>query len=155
MVDFSRRYHTGIRVPSLDAAMSELGEGLGVSWCSVQTGTQTVWLPDGGLTEIPLRFTYSTEGPMHLELLEGAAGSLWDGRDNPGLHHIGVWSDDVAADTRAMLDRGWSLEMAQAHPDNNFGAFTYVRPPSGLIVEFVWSALQPMFNRWFAGGPLA
>lgn len=135
--------------------MSELGDGLGVSWCSVQTGTQTVWLPDGGLTEIPLRFTYSTEGPMHLELLEGAAGSLWDGRDNPGLHHIGVWSDDVAADTRAMLDRGWSLEMAQAHPDHNFGAFTYVRPPSGLIVEFVWSALQPMFNRWFAGGPLA
>jgi hypothetical protein len=45
--------------------------------------------------------------------------------------------------------------MAQASPERNYGAFTYVQPPSGLIVELVWSAIEPMFARWFAGGPLA
>ena len=32
--------------------------------------------------------------------------------------------------------------------------FTYVQPPSGLLVELVSTAVQPMFERWFAGGPL-
>jgi hypothetical protein len=154
MVDLTRTYHHGIRVPNLDEAMAELGNGLGATWCSVQESNQTVWLPDVGMTTIPLRFTYSTEGPLHLELLEGAAGSIWDGRAHPGLHHVGVWSDDIAADTRALLASGWKLLMAQNEPDKNFGVFTYLQPPSGLIVELVWSAIRPIFENWFAGGDL-
>lgn len=154
MIDFGRAYHLGIRVPDIDRAMDEMGETLGLTWCSLQEREQHVWLPDSGATTIPLRFTYSAEDPMHLELLEGAPGSIWDGRDDPGAHHIGVWSDDVGGDTRRLVDAGWTLLMAQAAPDDGYGAFTYVQPPSGLIVELVWSAIEPMFQRWFAGGPL-
>jgi hypothetical protein len=114
-----------------------------------------VWLPGVGESRIPLRFTYSAQGPQHIELLEGAPGSIWDGREAPGLHHVGVWSDDVGGQTRALEARGWTVLMAQASPERNYGAFTYVQPPSGLIVELVWSAIEPMFARWFAGGPLA
>jgi hypothetical protein len=153
-VDFTRAYHVGIRVPDLDAAMAEMGDSLGVSWCSVQSGVQNVWLPDVGTTEIPLRFTYSSTGPMHLELLEGAPGSIWDGRRQPGAHHVGVWSDDVGGETKTLVDAGWTLLMAQAPPEKGYGAFTYVQPPSGLVVELVWSAIAPMFDRWFAGGAL-
>jgi hypothetical protein len=153
-VDYSRCYHQGIRVANLDQAMTELGSSLGVTWCEVQERTQQVWTPQDGEQTIPLRFTYSSEGPQHIELLEGAPGSIWDGRQNPGLHHVGVWSDDVAGQTQALVAAGWTLAMAQAPPDKGFGAFTYVQPPSGLIVELVWSALKPMFDRWFAGGPL-
>ncbi|MGA0878033.1 MAG: hypothetical protein ACO3SP_02840 [Ilumatobacteraceae bacterium] len=46
------------------------------------------------------------------------------------------------------------MVMSQAEPDKGYGAFVYVRPPSGLIVELVWSGIKPMFDRWFAGGPL-
>ena len=155
MVDWSRCYHTGVRVPNLDSAMVDMGVALGLEWCSPQTTVQRVWLPETGSTEIPLRFTYSTTGPMHVELLEGAPGSLWDGRVAPGAHHLGVWSDDVRGDTEAMLAAGWRLSMAQVPPEAGYGAFTYVQPPSGLIVEFVWSAIAPMFERWFAGGDLA
>ncbi len=154
-VDYGRCYHQGIRVPDLEAAMAEMGESLGVTWCRVQESEQVVWLPDAGECRIPLRFTYSAEGPQHIELLQGAAGSIWDGRSAPGLHHVGVWSDDVAGETRALEQRGWKVLMAQAPPDRGYGAFTYVQPPSGLIVELVWSAIAPMFQRWFAGGPLA
>lgn len=153
-VDYARTYHQGIRVPDLDAAMAELGPALNVTWCEPQQRQQQVWLPGTGSVEIPLRFTYSAQGPQHVELLEGAPGSVWDGRETPGLHHVGVWSDDVAGETSALLDQGWTLLLAQQAPESGYGAFTYVQPPSGLIVELVWSAVKPMFDRWFAGGPL-
>jgi catechol 2,3-dioxygenase-like lactoylglutathione lyase family enzyme len=114
-----------------------------------------VWLPDEGVTTLPLRFTYSAGDAQHLELLEGPAGSIWDGREQPGLHHVGLWSDDVGGETEQLLAQGWTLRLAQAAPEDGYGVFTYVQPPSGLIVELVWSAVEPMFARWFAGGDLA
>ena len=155
MIDYQRLFHTGIRVPDLDAAMEEMGETLGVTWASVQDKPgQQVWTPEDGRQRTHLRFTYSCEGPQHLELLEGEPGSVWDGRDDPGVHHVGVWVDDVAAETQRCLDLGWTLAAAQASPDDGFGAFTYVVPPSGPIVELVWSAIKPRFESWWAGGEL-
>ena len=101
-----------------------------------------------------LRFTYSSQGPQHIELLQGGRGSIWDGAEHPGVHHIGVWSDDVAGDTRALVEQGWIVRLAQADPEQGYGAFTYVQPPSGLLVELVSSAVRPRFERWFAGGSL-
>jgi lactoylglutathione lyase len=153
-LDYARCYHQGIRVPDLESAMAELGRALGVTWCEPQSRDQSVWLADQGSTTIPLRFTYSAEGPQHLELLQGAPGSVWDGGPDPGIHHVGVWCDDVGAETAALLAAGWTLVLAQQPPEAGFGAFTYVQPPTGLLVELVWSGLGPMFDRWFAGGPL-
>lgn len=147
-------YHHGVRVADLDRAMAEMGTELDLEWCSVQESEQTIWTPDQGTQKIPLRFTYSCQGPIHLELLQGAPGSLWDGREEPGLHHIGLWCDDVRQATEQAIGRGWTVAMAQAHPDKGYGAFVYLCPPSGLTVELVWSGLRPMFERWFAGGSL-
>jgi hypothetical protein len=154
MLDYQGIYHTGVRVAHLETAMDELGAGLGVSWCRIQEREQPVWLPGAGATTIPLRFTYSAEGPQHIELLEGAPGSIWDGREQPGVHHVGVWSDDVAGDTARLLGLGWRLLVAGKAPEEGYGGFTYVLPPSGMLVELVSSAAQPMFARWFAGGDL-
>jgi lactoylglutathione lyase len=155
MIDYQRAYHIGIRVPDLDEAMGEMGSSLCLTWCEPQSREQHVWTPTTGAITIPLRFTYSAEGPQHLELLQGAPGSIWDGSMRPGIHHTGVWVADVAAETQRLVDSGWSLVAAQKSPDEGYGAFTYVAPPSGLIVELVWDAIEPMFQRWFAGGPLA
>ena len=155
MIDYTRAYHLGIRVPDIDAAMAEMGGPMGITWCSVQEREQSVWTPVSGLQTVPLRFTYSAAGPQHLELLQGAVGTVWDGSVSPGAHHTGVWVDNVAAETTALLNHGWALVAAQKPPEEGYGAFTYVAPPSGLIVELVWSALEPMFGRWWAGGALA
>ena len=154
-IDYNRCYHQGVRVPDLDAAMAELGDVLSLTWCEPQEREQAVWLPEVGSTTIPLRFTYSAGGPQHVELLQGPPGSIWDGTDHPGIHHVGVWSDDVAGETRELVAAGWDLRLAQRHPDQGYGVFTYVQPPSGLLVELVSTSVQPMFERWFAGGPLA
>jgi hypothetical protein len=154
-IDYARCYHQGVRVPDLEVAMAELGPALSLHWCEPQLRDQAVWLPDSGATTIKLRFTYSSAGPQHVELLEGASGSVWDGTEQRGLHHVGLWSDDVAAETAALIDAGWTLRLAHRDPADGYGVFTYVQPPSGLLVELVSTAVRPMFERWFAGGPLA
>jgi catechol 2,3-dioxygenase-like lactoylglutathione lyase family enzyme len=154
IIDYQRAYHQGVRVPDIGSAMNELGSSLGVEWCDVQEREQGVWLPGVGATSLPLKFTYSRGGPQHIELLEGPVGSIWDGSLSPGLHHMGLWSDDVASDTNALLAAGWSLQLAQVAPEDGYGAYTYVQPPSGLLVELVWSAIRPRFERWWSGGSL-
>ena len=155
MIDYQRLFHVGIRVADIDAAMDEMGPTLGLTWATVQHNpAQRVWTPDGGAAEVPLTFVYSREGPQHVELLQGPVGTIWDGADDPGVHHVGLWVDDVAAETERCLAAGWRLAAAGAAPDDGYGGFTYVVPPSGPIVELVWSAIEPRFDAWWGGGSL-
>ncbi|MEZ5375986.1 MAG: VOC family protein [Acidimicrobiales bacterium] len=153
MFDLQQIYHSGLRVADVDRAMAELGPALGVTWARVQySDNRTVWTPERGLEQVELTFVYSCEGPQHVELLQG--GSVWDAGDAPGLHHLGVWSDDVGADVERFLAAGWTVAAAATAPEDGFGSFAYVAPPSGLIIELVASAAKPRFDTWFAGGSL-
>lgn len=153
VLDYQRLYHTGIRVPDLETAMTEMGSTLGVTWAEVrEVPDQAVWTPEDGLRQVGLRFVYSCEGPQHLELLQGAPGSPWDGSDDPGVHHLGLWVDDVAAETERCLAAGWTIAAAHAAPDDGYGVFTYVVPPSGTIVELVAEAIRPTFEAWWTAG---
>ncbi len=152
MIDYQRIFHTGIRVPNLEQAMDEMGESLGVTWAEArQTDAQAIWTPEDGQRSVPLKYVYSAEGPQHIELLEGPAGSIWDGREDPGVHHVGLWVDDVKAETDACVANGWRVGAAQSSPEEGYGSFTYVIPPSGPIVELVNAAILPFFEAWWAG----
>jgi len=151
VIDYQNIFHTGVRVPDLDAALTEYGEGLDVTWAAVREIEQSVWTPGAGRQELHLRFTYSAEGPQHLELLEGPPGTVWDGRERPGAHHIGVWVDDIRAETDRLLEHGWTLAAAHQDPTSgSYGVFTYLRPPTGLIVELVDAAIKPGFEAWWS-----
>jgi catechol 2,3-dioxygenase-like lactoylglutathione lyase family enzyme len=154
MLDHAQLFHIGIRVADLSAAMDEIGKQSNVMWASVQDRPMSVWVPGEGPVVLQLALTYSVEGPVHLEVMQGPRGSIWDGNDAPGAHHFGYWSDDVQADTEAMLADGWTLELAAAAPADGYGRFTYVRSPSGYLVEPVAVANKPRFERWWAGGSL-
>ncbi len=154
MIDYQRLFHIGVRVPDLGAAMDEIGASMGVTWAERRENpAQTLWTPTGGLQEIHLKYTYSAQGPQHIELLEGPPGTFWDGRETPGAHHVGVWADDVAAETAHLVSLGWTLVGAQHDPGdgNGPGVFTYLQPPSGgLIVELVDAAVLPHFESWWS-----
>jgi hypothetical protein len=154
-VNFSDFFHVGIRVADIHQAMDEIGSQMGVTWASLQDRQMSVWMPGQGMVALQLLMTYSCEGPIHLELLQGPPGSIWDGNDAPGAHHFGMWSDDVRGDTEAALAEGWTLELAAAPPEEGYGRFTYVRSPTGLLVEPVSSAAKQRFAAWWAGGALA
>lgn len=153
MIDYQRIFHSGIRVPDLDAAMTELGESLGVTWAeSREVAEMPVWTPAKGMQTVPLRYVYSCEGPQHIELLESTPGSPWHCGDNPGVHHVGVWVDDVAAQVEAVLAKGWTVALAGTTPDEGYGSFAYVQPPNGMLVEVVNDDILPMFEQWWAAG---
>ena len=104
-------FHVGIRVIDLEAAMEELGTDLGVTWCpGPGAGPAALDARGGAITTRPLRFTYSAEGPLHLELLQGQPGTIWDAGAGAGLHHTGVWTDDIKGDTTPPSTRAgrWS-----------------------------------------------
>ncbi len=110
MFNLQEIFHIGIRVPNLYQAMEEMGESLNVTWAEVvESPGQRIWTPEHGQQEVPLKFVYSCEGPQHLELLEGAKGSFWDGSEDSGVHHLGVWVDDVKGETERLLALGWDL----------------------------------------------
>jgi hypothetical protein len=154
MHDLANAFHVGVRVTDLERAMTEMADGNGLTWCEVQERQQPLWTPDSGAIVTPLRFTYSAEGPLHIELLQGQPGTIWDAGDGAGLHHTGVWSDDVRAETLAILERGWTLVGAQCAPEDGFGIMSYVQSPGGFILELVDRRVLPRFEAWWAGGSL-
>lgn len=153
--DYQQIFHVGHLVPDIDAAMAELGGAAGLEWARVQhVPNRSVWTPERGAEEVPLTFVYSRSGPQHLELLCGSPGSVWDPGSAQGVHHVGVWSDDVAADAAHFAAAGWAVTAAARAPEDGFGAFAYVQSPTGMIVELVASTARARFDTWFAGGSL-
>jgi Glyoxalase/Bleomycin resistance protein/Dioxygenase superfamily len=152
MYDPTKLFHIGIRTANIEQTMEEIGRSADVTWTSMQTEPRSSWVPGKGQIEWAVRFVYSCEGPVHYELLEGERGSIWDGHDVPGAHHFGVWTDDVKGDTERLLAVGWTLELAGASPEKGYGRFTYVRSPTGFLLEPVALENKPRFERWWAGG---
>lgn len=129
-------YHVGMAVQDLDAAMLEIGTALALTWARVQEMTV-----DG----YAIRFTYSVEGPPHVELVEGPAGSAWDSTGGSQLHHVGVFSGDLPGDRARLEAAGLQVELAGR-------GFAYLQGGAGLRVELVDERARPAYERWFAGG---
>lgn len=156
MFDYtSRVFHVGHLVRDINAAMADLGSSLGLVWTQVVSrDDQRVWTPEHGQRRVPLKFCYSMEGPQRVELLESPPDTPWSATNVANLHHVGVWAD-VPALTESLLGEGWTLVCSQVSPEEGYGSFTYVRSPSGFLLEPVAEANQERMNRWFAGGILA
>ena len=144
--------HTALAVSDLEAAMSFYGDALDLTWARPQQRAISIRVAAGDVTT-EIRFTYSRQGPPHLELIEGAAGTVW--APVSGLHHIGLWSHRLEVDAAQLEHRGMPLEVAGlSRPGRQPSGFTYHLSPHGLRVELVDVAARPAFERWFAGGDL-
>jgi hypothetical protein len=115
------------------------------------------WVPGVGYQEYELTISFSVEGPVHIELLHGSPGSYWDTSvGGAGLHHLGVWVQDVARANEDLVRQGWVVELAGKAPEAGYGAFSYTRSPAGLLVEpeVCGPGSKERFERWYAGGSL-
>lgn len=153
-LSFGELFHVGIRVADISVAMDEMSAATDVEWARPQLLEQVFWTPEDGHRRLELHITNSVAGPVHIELLQGAAGTLWDPALGVGLHHLGVWVDDVAATNDQLVEDGWVVEFAGDVPAKGYGGFTYVRSPSGLLVETLSTLAKRRFERWWAGGDL-
>ena len=151
MIDYQRLFHTGFIVRDVKAAMDHYGAAMGVTWATPRLlDPLPLWRP-GGVEKVRLEYVYSREGPQHIELLCGSPGTYYD----PALHHgfhVGVWTDDVGAETADLAAKGWTVLAAGAAPEDGYGVFSYLQPPGGgMVVELVNAAALPSFELWWAG----
>ena len=155
MLDYSRVFHTGVLTPDLDEACAFYTRTLGITFAEpYEFEALPVWTPEKGLHHVRNRFTYSVEGPIHLELQCGEPGSFYDPTLSRG-DHVGIWVSDVTATVAALTSDGWEVMVSGAPPEEGWGMFTYLRPAhGGIAIEVVSEALQPIFTRWFNGGGL-
>jgi hypothetical protein len=133
-------FHTGIVVDDLDAALRDLTELLGYEWCDQIAVPTPVTLPTEDVV-IELRFAYSRTVPR-LELIQSVPGSLWVPAAGSGIHHLGYWSDDVAADSAALARRGFATEATGTRPDGE-PYWSYHRGQTGPRIELVGRSVQP------------
>ncbi len=150
-------FHVGLRVSDIPQAEADLSQSMGLTFTPTVTIPMTAWVPGVGDQSFELHMSHSKEGPIHLELLqENTPGSVWDASLGAGLHHIGVWVTDVTAANEALVAEGWVVELAGESPEKGYGAFTYVRSPSGILFEpeSCMGGGKERFANWWAGGNL-
>ena len=135
-------YHVGIVVPDIRAAQTALTSQLDVTWGPI-LHLDTVEYRDGGGEDVilPTTMCYSVDGP-HLELIEEVAGSVWVRNDHSNLHHIGFWSDDLAAEGSELARAGCPLQLCGRSGNDAPVSFAYHRNDLGIRIELVDSALR-------------
>lgn len=156
MFDYSRAFHTGVLTPDLDEAIDFYSKTLGLTFAEpYEFDALPIWTPEAGLHHVRNRFTYSIDGPMHLELQRGDPSSFYDPALSRG-DHVGFWVDDIPSSVADLTANGWEVIAAGAAPEDGWGVFTYLRPiAGGMAIEIVSEELKPVFARWWRGEGLS
>ena len=147
-------FKTGLLVPDLERAMSDLGRWLELRWTPVQESPLALWTGQGR-EDVMLRFAYSLGAPPYLELLEAKPRGYYAAPNGAHLHHVGRWVDDLPKASAALAASGLPLEAAGVDARGAMPAlFAFHRGAHGLRIELVERAMQPGFESWLAGGTL-
>lgn len=142
--------HVGLVVPDLDATMARYRDLYGLNWASVQARNVCWRDGDGAEHEVDLRYTMSTAGPIHVEVIENAPGSIW-ASDGDALHHICYWVDDLQIEADRLRSNGYRLEATRVGPAELNGV-AYFMSPDGLRVEPKPEASRAPLEGWLDGG---
>jgi Glyoxalase/Bleomycin resistance protein/Dioxygenase superfamily len=135
-------YHVGIVVPDVEAAQTALTEQLGVTWGPVLHLDEVEYRNGAGEdVMLPTTMCYSVDGP-HLELIKEVPGSVWVRNEHSNLHHIGFWSDDLAAEGSDLTRAGCPLQMCGRSDDAAPVSFAYHRNDLGVRIELVDATLR-------------
>lgn len=131
-------YHVTMVVEDVETAMAEMARLFGVQWAKLQ---------GGGL------FTYSLQGPPYLELLKRREGTIFD---TAGLHHIGLWVDDMNAEATRLEAEGCVPELVVRDEEGNIKPGCFFRTAAGLRLELVQIGTSgPRLLRMLAGSDYA
>ncbi len=152
MFDLQRAFHIGVAVADLDLAMHRMGAELNLQWAPVRRfDPLPFWTPQQGLHEVSVSATYSRQGPLHLELVQGT-GTFYAPGGQTQARHVGVWVEDLPAEADRLVRAGWQVLAAGDAPASGYGAICYTCAPDGsLLVELVSTVLEPVISAWIRG----
>ena len=143
-------FHTGIVVDDLDASMAAMSAFSPVRWAPPRRANTPMMSPGGHIPR-EVRFTYSLDGPHHIELLEQVDPtpyeSLTGGRR---IHHLGYLTDNLEADARRLDDLGFRQEMYgfDEHGAISRASYHYSELFPGMWIELVDAETWNDFTTW-------
>jgi catechol 2,3-dioxygenase-like lactoylglutathione lyase family enzyme len=148
-------WHIGIAVPDLARGKEELGEAFGLRWRPVRVRRLTLADAAGRSHEVECHVAFSLGGPFAVEVWQAIPGTPLDIPEAGGVHHIGYWVDDPAAEARRLEALGYpAYATVGATPLLNRG-------PAGTVIELCdlnsdRPSLRDLFpsGSEFAGEPL-
>ena len=153
-------YHVGIVVPDVEVAQAHLTDLLGIKWGPVvETEALDVRAFDEGGGDghdlvVPNKLSYSTE-PPYIELVQEIPGTVWECNEHSNLHHIGVWTDALPADSAHYSELRCPLQLCGRDADGALVQFAYHRDPLGVRIELVDLAMKPIMEEFMFKAPLA
>jgi hypothetical protein len=136
-------YHTGIVVPDLDAAMARFSALAGYQWITPLTYTLP-FRTANGTRELTSTIVYSLQNP-HVELIQQVPDSPWIAAPGNSVHHLGYFTDDLAATARMLEDNGFTFEATADMSPPDLALFAYYIDAFGTRIEIVDRALFPDF----------
>ncbi|MBL7501709.1 VOC family protein [Frankia sp. CNm7] len=137
-------FHIGITTDDLGASMLALADALGVTWTTPTAGEGVFHTVDGVPQPRPISCV-SRQGPIHLDLIEGRPGTIWESA-GPRLHHFAYWTDDLATDVARLAAEGWRLEMTSPDAQGRPTLFAYLIREDGFRLELIDSAGRPHYQ---------
>lgn len=128
-------FHIGITTPDLVASMEALSSALGVTWSAVGGGEGELPVVGGGSQARPVS-SVSREGPIHIDLIKGQPGTIWD-TSSVRLHHFAYWTDTLVDDVERLTEEGWELEMTYPDSSGRPTVFAYMVGEHGFRIELI------------------
>jgi len=142
------QFHLGLVVEDFEGTLAEFSAAFGYEWCAEIGGVVPLTLPTGNAV-LDISCAYSRTLPR-LEIVRRIPGTLWEPVAGGGVHHVGYWSDDVAADAAELTRQGFVTEAARA--GSGGAPFAFLRGPSGLLVELVDRVARPGLEKFWGHG---
>ncbi|MGH3291332.1 MAG: VOC family protein [Trebonia sp.] len=148
-------WHIGFAVSDLEKGKKELAEVFGLRWRPARVRKLTLADAAGRPAEVGCRVVFSLGGPFAVEAWQAIPGTPLDMPEGGGVHHIGYWVDDLAAEAKRLDALGYPrYATAGATPLLNRG-------PAGTLTELCdlhndRPSLRDLFppESEFAGKPL-
>lgn len=144
-------FHIGLTTRRLESALGTLSALFGVTWTRVIEDRVPGLVTADGPSDWWARRAHSVEGPLHMEVFEGSAGSTWATDRDLLVHHLAYWTDDLPAEVRRLETKGWSFELGILDGSGTPTDFAYLTHPSELRIELVDSARQASYAALLAG----
>jgi hypothetical protein len=132
-------FHVGIASPDVDALIRSLGPALGLKWVRLPRPPISHDTPTGPVSPSS-QVVWSSEGPLHIELVKSEPGTAYRPELGTHVHHVGYWTDDIPGAVAALERQGWALEVTINDDQGMPSTFAYLSRAGDVWIELVDAA---------------
>ncbi len=143
-------YHTGVVVEDVAAAIPTWEAATGMPWGPHLKMPLSVRLVgEDRVIEVAMSMAYSSD--LTIELCGHLPGTPWTIDGNPGVHHLGSWSEDLVGDSARLEALGWALVMHGIDDTSGISTFAYHQAPGIGYFELVDAVSRPFMEAMARG----